>query len=63
MSNWMKIDTGWLNLNHVVVVHYKAIVMSTGNTVELKPDEFKELENHILSTQVKPKVYKKKKVS
>ena len=55
MSNWMSIEAGWLNLDHVVVVHHQSIVMSTGNTVELLPAEFKALEKHIRSTKKKVK--------
>mgnify|MGYP003631422150 FL=1 len=55
MSNWMSIEAGWLNLDHVVVVHHQSIVMSTGNTVELLPAEFKALEKHIRSTKKKSK--------
>jgi hypothetical protein len=46
MSKWLKIEAGYLNTDHVVV-HYQSIVMTTGTTVELLPNEFKELESMI----------------
>jgi len=58
MSKWLKIESGWLNTDHVVVVHYTSVVFSTGTTVELLPDEFFELEKMIVG---KPPPKKKTK--
>ena len=64
MSKWLKIETGYLNTDHVVVLHYQSIVLTTGTTVELLPNEFKELESMITGIPipiVKPVRKKKSK--
>ena len=48
--SWLKIESGYLNTDHVVVLYYNSIVMSTGTTVELLPNEFKELKKMIEGT-------------
>ena len=64
MSKWLKIEAGYLNTDHVVVLHYQSIVLTTGTTVELLPNEFKELESMITGIPipvVKPVRKKKSK--